>query len=247
MRKICPTGNCPTGFVVNGQFTLMACAERGAPNEANHANHNLDASARTWECVIPGIMDWIHEAQSKTQRKLAEMSVEPWTVFSGSCLSGYGVRVVPPAAQLYTGGILVCAGKWHYDEHMNVLEARACKIGIEALPWQQEVTPLNIIVDNTALLGSGRKTTTTVMRCRGGKKSMNAPLSGGTRLPSGNTLAARTIQPTRHRGGTSGKRQGHIQKGEQQDPMRYIITNTCLKRRDPKCPRQERLIIDGFN
>ena len=136
----------------------MACAERGAPNEANHANHNLDAPARTWECVIPGIMDWTHEAQSKTQRKLAEMSVEPWTVFSDSCLSGYGVIVVPPAAQLYTGGILVCAGKWHYDEHINVLEARACKIGIEALPWQQEVTPLNIIVDNTALLGSGRKT-----------------------------------------------------------------------------------------
>ena len=122
------------------------------------ANHGLDAPAHPWECVIPIMIEWIHEARQKSQRLISESNAEEWTLFSDSCLSGYGAIIIPPPDSLRTQGMTVVAGRWNFDEHINVLEARACKIGVEALPRQSIITPLRIIVDNTAILGSGRKT-----------------------------------------------------------------------------------------
>lgn len=119
---------------------------------------SLDAPAEPWRCVGPLLKTWLRMAASTHTRQLAKSENGQWTLFSDSCLSGYGVILMPPPALQYKYTAAVIAGPWRIREHINILEARACKIGVDALPFQNESTSVEIVVDNTALLGSGRKT-----------------------------------------------------------------------------------------
>ena len=74
------------------------------------------------------------------------------TAFSDASLKGWGVVILQPSS------INVLAGKWNEIEDIAVLEARAFLRTIQALPHQERRCRLRMMVDNTTVVGSIRRT-----------------------------------------------------------------------------------------
>ena len=120
------------------------------------AGYHLDSAADPWSCVISLLVAWLRRLIQNNPRRLVCEGDQPWTLFTDACLSGYGIIALPPPD--LSASCSIFAGPWTAEEHINILEARATLIGVLCLPTQARLTPLLIVIDNTTVLGAGRKT-----------------------------------------------------------------------------------------
>jgi hypothetical protein len=111
----------------------------------------MDQCVRWWSSAYLAAVAVTDLLVSNPPRQCAT-PVHEITAFSDSSLIGWGVVI------LYLSSINVLAGKWHRVEDIAVLEARAFLRTIRALPHQECLCLLHMMVDNTTVVGSIRRT-----------------------------------------------------------------------------------------
>jgi hypothetical protein len=120
------------------------------------AGWQLDTAADMWANTKPLLAAWFVELGKNKPRSLRPDCDEPWMLITDASMSGYGIITIPPPSLSLPCRVI--AGTWAETEYIHILEARAALAGVMSLPRQGALVGLNIVVDNTSLIGAGRKT-----------------------------------------------------------------------------------------
>lgn len=115
----------------------------------------LDCICDIWDSILPTIIATANSLLWSTPRLLHTFAItqsfNSLTLFTDSSSVGFGCVLFHPSR------VEILAGQWENMEHINVLESRALKVGLQMLPHMSEPTHVLIFVDNTSTIGAFRK------------------------------------------------------------------------------------------
>jgi hypothetical protein len=114
----------------------------------------LEQYVRWWSSAFAAAVT-ITDLLASNPPRLCTAPAHGITAFSDASLVGWGVVIISPCS------VTVRAGKWHRVEHIAALEARAFLRTVQALPRQEVRHFLRMMVDNTTVAGSIRRTRST--------------------------------------------------------------------------------------
>lgn len=116
------------------------------------STHQLDQIVDVWISLVPRIERNITFLLFAAPHVIRANAIDRGiTLFTDACLSGYGCVL------FMEGSVHIVAGNFLQQESINILESRALRYGIGMLPYLQQLTAINIFVDNTSCAGAFKK------------------------------------------------------------------------------------------
>jgi hypothetical protein len=117
----------------------------------------LDVPCVPWRSALNALKFCLQQVCSAPPRALRDPPGEEcWTLYSDACLSGWGAVIFAPPSANFQSPWVSC-GPFLFSEDIQNLEARALKYALHALPVQNKLTRIKIMVDNSSVHGGFRR------------------------------------------------------------------------------------------